>query len=118
MRLAVIGSRGFTDYDLMCKTLDEYKKADPELEIVSGGARGADQLAAKYAKENNLMLIEFFADWEKYGNSAGYKRNKLLIDYADQVVAFWDSESKGTLISINLAMSSSKSVKVIKYTAA
>lgn len=43
---------------------------DLPLEIVSGGARGADRLGEKYAKENNYKVKKFIPDWEK-GRSAG-----------------------------------------------
>ena len=55
MRYSVIGSREFEDYDLLEKTLDKHFI----YQIVSGGAKGADTLAARYANENNIPLIEF-----------------------------------------------------------
>lgn len=48
----VIGSRTFTDYDLVKKELDNYVIS----KIVSGGAKGADRLAEKYAHENNIPV--------------------------------------------------------------
>jgi len=49
MIAAVIGSRGFDDYKTMCDELSKYNLT----KIVSGGADGADNLAERYAKENN-----------------------------------------------------------------
>ena len=47
-------------------------------EIVTGGARGADVLAEKYAKENGMALRLFPAEWDRYGRKAGYIRNPFV----------------------------------------
>lgn len=111
MKLAVIGSRDFTDWNLLCKTLDNY---DIEL-IVSGNATGADQLAERYAIEFKILTKIFFPDWRLYGKSAGAIRNKLIVDNADQVVVFWDGESKGSKISIDYAKSKGIPVDIILF---
>ena len=36
------------------------------------------------------------ADWDKYGKSAGFIRNKEMVDIADAAIIFWDGDSKGT----------------------
>lgn len=76
-RIIVAGSRDFNNYELVKNILDEYMEY-PQFKnpvIVSGGARGADSLGERYAKENNLQLEIYPADWNRYGKSAGYKRN-------------------------------------------
>lgn len=100
MALAVIGSRTFQDYSYLKKTLQEYEGIQL---IVSGGARGADFLAEKYAREFNVPIRIYVPDWQKYGKAAGPIRNRLIIDAADHVVAFWDGVSKGTKSSIDMA---------------
>jgi hypothetical protein len=112
MRVAVIGSRGFADYDRMVKTLNNIKIT----EIVSGGAKGADSLGEKYANEKEIPTNIFLPDWEQFGKNAGFLRNVDIIENCDLVVAFWDSESKGTLHSINLAKEKNKRVLIIEYT--
>jgi len=74
-----------------------------ELVIVSGGANGADAAAARWAKAANVPLVEHRPDWNFYGRSAGFKRNRLIIEEADFVLAFQRSRSKGTQHSIDLA---------------
>jgi len=116
MKIAIIGSRTFNDYDLLRRSLDEFileANADISL-IVSGGAKGADSLGAEYAKENNIETLIFLPDWKKYGKGAGFVRNQLIIDNADFVIAFWDGESKGTLSSINIAKKQKKVCKIVK----
>ena len=111
MKYAVVGSRGFVDYNKLCEILD--KIVHPGDTIVSGGATGADSLAARYAKENNLELVEFLPDWDKFGKSAGYRRNVQIVDECDKLICFWDSISKGSKHSIDLATKNNKLLRVV-----
>lgn len=92
MILAVVGSRTFEDAYLVFRVLITY----PISHIISGGARGADTLAIDYAEAMNIPYTIYPADWDKYGRSAGFIRNKDIVDNSDQVLAFWDGISKGT----------------------
>ena len=87
--------------------------AENPSKIVSGGAKGADSLAAMYAGENSIDLQKFLPDYGKYGRSAPLVRNKLIIDAADKVIAFWDGTSKGTKYSVDYAGKQGKEVKVV-----
>lgn len=100
MRLAIVGGRTFNDIHKLNEIMS---KLSPPDTIISGGAIGADTVAANYARENNIELVEFLPDWKKYGRAAGMIRNKTIIDSADAVLAFWDGKSKGTKNSIALA---------------
>ncbi len=109
MKVAVIGSRGFNNYDKVIQTLSKIKIT----EIVSGGAIGADKLGERYAVENNIPTKIFLPEWEKYGKSAGFKRNTDIIENAELVVAFWDMESNGTRDSIQKAEKLGKKILII-----
>lgn len=112
MRLAIIGSRSFDDYALMAKELNSIHKIEL---IVSGGARGADSLAEKYAREKKIPTTIFKPDWNKYGRAAGMIRNKLIIESSDAVIAFWDGISPGTANSIQRARDAKKHVKIVYF---
>jgi hypothetical protein len=73
MKIIVAGTRFFNDYNFLKKKLDYYFKnlSLEDIEIVSGKAKGADTLGELYANENNIKIIEFPADWEKFGKKAG-----------------------------------------------
>lgn len=117
-RLAIVGSRSFGDYELMARYLDAYDHERYESrvgEIVSGGAKGADSLAARWARERGVALKEFLPDWDKYGKSAGMRRNAEIVDYADSVIAFWDGESKGTANTILRAQKAGKLFWVVYF---
>ena len=113
MKVAIIGSRSFKDYDLLKKTLDGI--AEISL-IISGCAVGADTLGELYAKEKGIPTLLFRPDWEKYGKAAGFIRNKEIISNADFVIAFWDTKSKGTAHSISLANKQGKKLIVVNFT--
>ena len=113
MKTAVIGTRTFENYQQLCETLGNL--ANTPTEIISGGATGADALAERYAKENNLPLTIHLANWKEYGKAAGPIRNKTIIEECEQLVAFWDVQSKGTSYTIKTAKGKGKLSKVVNY---
>ena len=117
MKVIIAGSRDFNDYDLLCKICDYMlQNQNPnDIEIVSGTARGADQLGEQYARERGYFIHQFSAQWDVYGRSAGYIRNRKMAEYADALIAFWDGESKGTEHMINLAKEYKLKIKIVKF---
>lgn len=106
MKVAIIGSR-----TLNVTNLEKYLPQNTT-EIVSGGARGIDTCAKKFALNNNVKITEFLPEYDKYGKSAPIKRNLLIIDYSDEVIAFWDSKSRGTKFVIDACKKANKKVTV------
>jgi len=84
-------------------------------EIVSGCARGVDQIGEQLAKFYGIPIKRFPAQWERFGRSAGYKRNAKMAKYADALIAIWDGKSRGTKHMINLATASGLKVYVHQY---
>jgi len=115
-RLAIIGSRKFSDYSLLCGEMGKLPK--PAL-IVSGGAKGADTLGKRYADEHGVPTKIFPAIWRPEGEGgpmdkgAGMKRNVDIVDESTAVLAFWDGDSTGTMHSINLCILKKKFVKIV-----
>jgi hypothetical protein len=115
MKVAVIGSRDFDDYAYLSAVLDCTRNL-PGIDLISsGGARGADRLAEKYGKQHDIPTKIFPAEWDKYGKSAGYRRNIDIVSEAEMVIAFWDGQSKGTKNSIDLAKKQGKLVSVYTF---
>lgn len=112
MKIAVVGGRKFTNYNLLKSTLEKENYIGV---LISGGAKGADQLAERYALEKNLPMQVFRPDWDQYGKQAGFIRNKKIVEACDKLIAFWDGQSKGTSHSIYLARNAGKEVKVVNY---
>ena len=117
MRTIVAGGRHFKDYGLVQCELEHFEEynSSSELIVVSGGAKGADSLGEQWAKEEEREVVVFPAEWDKYGKSAGYRRNVQMAEYAESLVAFWDGKSKGTKHMIDIAIDKGLLVKVVKY---
>ncbi len=99
--MIIAGSRTITSYGTLLNAIELFDH--PITEVVSGRARGVDQLGEQYARQNGIPIKEFPAKWNRYGKSAGYRRNTEMAEYADALIALWDSKSKGTEHMINLA---------------
>lgn len=96
MRVIIAGGCNFTNYELLKTKCNFYLQRQFDIEIVSGGANGADKLGEQYAKEMGYKLKVFPADWDQYSKSAGAIRNKQMALYADALIAFWNGISSGT----------------------
>ncbi len=105
MKVAIIGSRNIIINDLD-KYIPKYTT-----EIVSGGAKGVDSCAADYAKSHGIKLTEFLPEYNKYGKAAPLKRNLQIIEYCDQLIAFWNGTSKGTKFVITIVKNQEKKQK-------
>jgi hypothetical protein len=123
MRLAIVGSRNWTDWETFCKYVqtcltkwgyDKEDSASLQIEcVVSGGAKGVDSMARRWAKENGVKCEEYLPDWNKYGRGAGPIRNSKIIELATHVIAFPSRSGRGTQDSIRKALSAEKSIEVM-----
>ena len=116
-RVIIAGGRDFDDNDFLMEVMaDLYEGVfDPKIEVVSGGATGADTLGAEWAAIWSLPVRTFPADWEAYGKAAGPVRNQQMAEYADVLVAFWDGKSRGTRSMIQIALNEGLEVHVYRY---
>ena len=116
MNIAIVGGRDFSDQTLLKESILSYISIYGVLDnIVSGGAKGADTLAAQFATEIGIPLLVFKPDYQKYGRGATLVRNTQIIENADVVFAFWDGQSKGTKDSITKAKKLQKELHIISY---
>ena len=129
MKIIIAGGRDFNDYSLMKQKCSEilrgllpaYSNDTENVEIVSGGARGADWLGEAFAQEHSFRLKVFKADWDKLGKIAGFVRNEQMAVYASQdndlgvLIAFWDGKSEGTGNMLDLAFRYDLKVYVVNY---
>ena len=106
--VCICGSRSIKDLNL-----DFYLDTNYFGEIVTGGASGIDTIVEKWAKKNHIEWICFLLQYEIYGGKyAPLVRNKQMIEYADECIVFWDGKSKGTLMTIEYALSLERKVAV------
>ena len=86
MRLIIAGSRTFSDYQRLCQVLAPDRQHITQ--VITGGARGADQLGYRWAWKHAIRHQLFRADWERFGRSAGIRRNHQMAQAGDMLVAF------------------------------
>lgn len=85
MKVIIAGGRDFTGF---AKVVDAVERSGFNIvEVVSGGACGADKLGENYATSRNLDLTVMYANWGKYGKAAGPRRNAKMAFYADALIA-------------------------------
>ncbi len=97
----------------MC--IDKYVPQNTEL-IVSGGAKGIDQVAEKYADKKGIAKLIIKPNYQKFGRGAPLIRNKEIVENADLILAFWDGKSRGTIHSVKYAMKCGKKVYLHEFT--
>jgi len=117
-KVIIAGSRGFSNYKLLKEKCNKYlreKRKDYNIIIVSGHARGADLLGEKYAQDEGFPLEIYPANWNKFGKSAGFRRNEQMAEVADALIAFWDGKSHGTKHMIEIMENKKLLVKVVNY---
>lgn len=114
-KIVIAGSRQFANYDILKEKCNHYFSNKVDIEIVSGGAKGADLLGEQYANEYNYKINRFLPDWNKFGSRAGIVRNEEMAGYCDAVIVFWDGISKGTKNMIDNANKHKKPVRIIYF---
>lgn len=107
MKLAIIGSRNISAIDISRHI------TTPPQQIITGGAKGVDTLAADYATTNGIDLLVIKPDYKAHRQGAPIRRNERIVQLCDQVLAFWDGSSRGTKYVIDYARKHGKPVNVV-----
>jgi len=103
MRVLVCGSREFENLEFVTEILDYIAGDTPIDTIITGAARGADNLAELYAAAEGIMVDRYPANWRRYGRSAGQMRNRQMLAASkpDLVVAFKVADAPGKNVGTN-----------------
>ena len=107
MKLLIAGSRDITDFDLSKHIPDGVDL------IITGGARGIDTLAEKYADEHNIEKLIFRPEYNKYGKAAPLKRNEEMVNMADEILVVWNGASRGSRHTIKYAQKMQKKITIL-----
>jgi hypothetical protein len=92
----VTGSRDWAERSIIRMALCEFIDV-PDVTLVHGGARGADELAAAIAASHGFKVEVHHADWKKHGKAAGPRRNLAMLNSGiDHLIAFHKDNSRGT----------------------
>jgi hypothetical protein len=95
MKVAIAGTRSIEDYMEAVKAIEQSNFNITE--VISGAAVGVDKLGEKYARVNNLRIMEIPANWGIDGPNAGKVRNAKIANSAEAGIIVWDGVSIGTL---------------------
>jgi hypothetical protein len=130
MIVIIAGSRTFTDIALVRTAVQASGWRPHILKIVSGGARGIDSLAVRFAHEEAIPVEMVRADWSDitvpgavirfnargpYNAAAGMQRNLVMarraLDAAQErgcrvgLILIWDGRSSGSAQMRRIALS-------------
>ncbi len=108
MKLLIVGSRSIKEYAF------ENLIPNETTMIITGGAKGIDALAEKYADKKCLSKLILRPQYNLYGRGAPLKRNEKMVEICDIALIIWDGHSKGTEYTINYANKIGKKVVLIK----
>lgn len=117
-RVIIAGGRDFNDYGALhnkVMSITRNIRKHQNLEVVSGGAKGADQLGERWGLQYEFPVAYIKPDWDQYGKSAAFRRNVEMANYADFLIAFWDGNSRGTEHMINCMRFQNKPYRIIPY---
>jgi len=106
-RVLVTGSRTWDDVWVIREALENAARLYGDFILVSGACpTGADRIAENiwYELAGVDRVEQHPADWERYGNRAGFLRNEEMVNLgADLCLAFVKNNSRGALMTINMA---------------
>ena len=91
-------------------------REDAHVEVIVGGANGADSHARLDARALNLDVTVVMAQWDRYGKGAGMKRNQEMLDFKPNLVIAFHRDllkSKGTRHMVTIARKAGVPVEVI-----
>ena len=113
-KVIIAGSRDITNLTLITKGMNDLWDQIGPYEIISGMARGVDNISQEVAKKAHVKVYEMPAEWDRFGKSAGYRRNESMAQLATHLLTFWDGESKGTKHMIDLGHKYDLKVTIIR----
>jgi hypothetical protein len=109
-KVIIAGSRTITD--IRCVEAALAASGFKPTLVISGTARGVDQLGEQWATARGIMVLRMPANWGAHGKAAGPIRNSAMLEEADCVVVVWDGKSRGSQDMISKANRSGKKVYV------
>jgi hypothetical protein len=99
-KIAFTGGIDFNDHRAIWDRLDKVRAKHPDMVLLHGGSpKGAERIAACWARSRKVPQIAFKPDWTRHAKAAPFKRNDQILDVMPiGVIVF-----PGSGISANLA---------------
>ena len=109
MKVAISGSRTFTDRELVERVIDRLIVRQDFI-LFGDAPNGVDRFVAEYlqgpAADEVFNWQEYPAEWERYGKRAGHLRNEWMIHDAEALIAIFapGPRTPGTSNALSQAM--------------
>ena len=113
MKLAIVGSRKYSNYKTFCKYVERFVDLTEVDLIISGGAIGTDTMAEQLANDHGIDTKIIKPDYNKYKNNPKYApiaRNEIIAKECNVMIAFRNDNSRGTDSAIKFAKDNKKEV--------
>ena len=117
VRLIIAGSRDAADIEWACTAIDRMTAGlQGEIEVVCGGARGADRAGAEWGTRKGVRVHGFPAEWNSYRTKvAGIIRNAEMAWFGTHLLAVRAGHTPGTANMIMTAERDGLIVRTISY---
>lgn len=80
-KIAFTGGLDCNDTTAIWASLDKVHGKHPDMVLLHGGStKGAEHIAALWAKNRNVPQIAFKPDWPRHAKAAPFKRNDAMLD--------------------------------------
>lgn len=80
-KVAFAGGVSCNDHRAIWDALDRVRAKHPDMVLVHGGApKGAEKIAACWARNRTCQQIVFKPDWKRHGKAAPFRRNDAMLD--------------------------------------
>lgn len=96
MVILVCGGRNYSNFQRLGEELDYWLQKADALEVITGGARGADSLAERWCTLMGVKCRVFPANWDEHGRGAGHIRNSKMLDEGKPDLVIACPGGKGT----------------------
>jgi hypothetical protein len=93
MKVIIAGSR---DLEITIEELENIiNNTGVDISLLLNGKcpTGIDKIAYKWAEKNIIPIEEYPAQWDTHGKSAGPKRNKMMAENAECLIAIYRENS-------------------------
>ena len=117
-KVLVCGGRNYDNRERLYKALDSALQssivAGKLFVLIHGNAKGADSLSHEWARERQVSIEVYAADWDTYGRRAGPIRNRLMLTESSPHVIIAFEGGKGTAHMIEIGKKAGVPVLEIK----
>lgn len=113
-RVLACGGRDFNDASYVDYVLDYANQKFGVACLIHGGARGADTLAARWAKRAGIPTEAYPADWVRLGRAAGHIRNQHMLASGKPEVVIAFPGGPGTADMVRRARAAGLTVHEVK----